>query len=106
MDAKDMKLADIKRGETLIVRCDCGHCSEFPYGHLQRHHKLPSSTLIFDLQFRLRCQKCKSTGPFRISLLDERFRGDPGGERIVVGAEAAVLKLVPGQKRLKPPLGA
>ena len=98
MDAKDMRLADIKRGETLIVRCHCGRCTEFPYGHLQRHHKLPSDTLIFDLQFKMRCKACKSAGPFRISLLDERFQGDPSGERIVVGAEPIVLKLMPGRK--------
>jgi hypothetical protein len=98
MDTKDMRLSDVRPNETIIVRCHCGHCAEFPYGHLQRHNKLPSSMLIFDLQFKMRCKACKSAGPFRISLLDERFRGQTGGERIVVGAEAIVLKLVPGRK--------
>jgi hypothetical protein len=97
MDAKDIRLVDIKPGETIIARCHCGHCAEFPYGHLQRHHKLPSSTLIFDLQFKMRCKACKSAGPFRIALLDERFRGNPGSERIIVGAEVIALKLVPGR---------
>lgn len=93
-----MRLADVRQNETIIVRCHCGHCAEFPYGQLQRQHKLPSSTLIFDLQFKMRCKSCKSAGPFRIALLDERFRDQPGSERIIVGAEAAVLKLVPGRK--------
>ena len=43
-----------------------------------------------DLQFRLRCQGCNHRDGFRITIFDERTRGDnskPRLERVVVAGE-------------------
>ena len=50
--------------------------------------KAPSDTLVFDLQFQLRCKGCNGWRGFRITILDNRTRGDnwkPRLERVVVG---------------------
>jgi hypothetical protein len=59
-------------------------------GTLQRLHRIPSTTLVFDLQYRLRCRHCRRDRGFKISLRDERARGDLGKdsiERVVVPAQ-------------------
>jgi hypothetical protein len=51
---------------------------------------LPSDTLVFDLQFRLRCSHCNARAGFRITIFNERTRGDsskPRLERAVVVGE-------------------
>jgi len=35
---------------------------------LQRRYRIPSSTLIFDLQYRLRCRHCNATKGFAIDV--------------------------------------
>ena len=72
-----------------MVRCGCGR-SEYPPGYLQRRYRMPSDTLVYDLQFRLRCQGCDRRGGFRISIFDGRSRGDNSKlrlERVVVAGE-------------------
>jgi hypothetical protein len=76
--------------EVIVVRCPCGRSVEYHKGFLQRRHRLPSDTLVFDLQFRLRCSHCNARAGFRISILDERERWDnskPRLERVVVAGE-------------------
>jgi hypothetical protein len=41
------------------VQCSCGHFCRFANGELQRRHKLPFDLLVYDLQYRLRCQVCQ-----------------------------------------------
>jgi hypothetical protein len=56
----------------------------------QRRHRLPSDTLVFDLQFRLRCKGCNRWSGFRITIFDDRTRGDnskPRLARVVVAGE-------------------
>jgi hypothetical protein len=96
-DPLSLRLGDLKRSQTIRVRCGCGRLTEFPHGHLQRRYRIPSNVLVFDLQFRLRCSGCRSRGPFRISIINERDRGSatPMPERVIVGASGAkVLRLV------------
>ena len=38
--------------------------------------------LVFDLQFRLQCQGCNRRGGFRITIFDERTRGDSSKRRL------------------------
>ena len=48
---------------------------------------MSSDTLVFDLQFRLRCSHCNRWRGFRITIFDNRTRGDnlkPRLERVVV----------------------
>jgi hypothetical protein len=58
---------------------------------LQRHHHLPSTMLVFDLQFRYRCKQCNCTNGFRITVWDDRARGIPSAdrrERVIVAGDA------------------
>jgi hypothetical protein len=73
----------------IVVRCGCGR-SEYPPGFLQRRYRVPSDTLVYDLQFRLRCSHCNRRAGFRITIFDDRTRGDsskPRLERVVVAGE-------------------
>jgi hypothetical protein len=85
-----LRLGDLAAHEVIVVRCGCGRSVEFPPGFLQRRHRLASDTLVFDLQFRLRCSHCNRRSGFRITIFDKRTRGDnskPRLERVVVAGE-------------------
>ena len=69
-DPRKLRLYEIGSADVLTVQCSCGHFSRFASGELQRRHKLPSDMLIYDLQFRLRCQMCRRKKGFRILLWD------------------------------------
>jgi hypothetical protein len=59
---------------------------------LQRLRRVSSATLVYDLQFRLRCRHCNRRSGFRIAVVDDRGRGDksaPKRERVVVPGEIA-----------------
>ena len=58
------------------MHCPCERSVEYHPGFLQRRHRLPSDTLVFDLQFRLRCAHCNARAGFRITVFDTRKRGD------------------------------
>ena len=81
-----LRLGDLAAHEVIVVRCPCERSVEFPPGFLQRRHRFPSDTLVFDLQFRLRCKGCNRRSGFRITIFDVRTRGDnlkPRLERVV-----------------------
>ncbi len=85
---KTLRLIDLKAYEVVAVRCKCGRIVHYPNGYLQRHAKLSSLTLIYDLQFRLRCAHCNSRDGFQISVEDHRHIGDnskPILRRVIVG---------------------
>jgi hypothetical protein len=85
-----LRLGDLAAHEVIVVRCPCERSVEFPPGYLQRRHQMPSDTLVFDLQFRLRCEGCNRRAGFRITIFDNRTRGDnskPRLERVVVAGE-------------------
>ena len=85
-----LRLGDLAPHEVIVVRCPCGRDVEFPPGFLQRRHRMPSDTLVYDLQFRLRCSHCNRRSGFRITIFDNRTRGDnskPRLERAVVAGE-------------------
>jgi len=80
----------VAKHEVIVVRCGCGRSVEYPPGFLQRTYRLAWDTLVYDLQFRLRCQGCNRRGGFRITIFDGRTRGDsskPRLERVVVAGE-------------------
>ena len=69
-----------------MIRCGCGRSVEYPPDFLLQRYRLASDTLVFDLQFRLQCQGCNRRGEFRVTIFDERSRGDsskPRLERVV-----------------------
>jgi hypothetical protein len=69
-DPRKLRLYEMKPCDVLTAQCSCGHFSRFASGELQRRHKLPSDLLIYDLQYRLRCQVCQRKKGFRILLWD------------------------------------
>jgi hypothetical protein len=90
-DAQPLRLIDLKRYEHIIVRCQCGRTVLDMPGVLQRQHLLHSTTLIFDLQFRLRCSHCRAFADFEITVVDMRNMGDnskPCPERVIVSRGA------------------
>jgi hypothetical protein len=75
-DPRLLRLLDLAPYETIEVQCICGYSVQYPYGLLQRKYRVRSDSLVFDLQFRLRCKHCNRWKGFQISLLDERNRGN------------------------------
>jgi hypothetical protein len=74
-DPRTIRLFDLAAHEAVIVTCQCGRISEYRQGMLQRVHRIPSDTLLYDLQFRLRCSHCQRRDDFKIELQDTRFVG-------------------------------
>ena len=61
-------------------------------GFLQRRYRMPSDTLVWNLQFRLRCKGCNRRAGFRIAIFDNRTaaitRTAVGAGGCGVGSEA------------------
>ena len=86
-DARCLRLFDLKPYEHIIVRCKCGSIVQFMPGVLQRRHRVPSDTLTYDLQFKLRCSRCRAFNGFEIIVKDVRNIGDnskPCPELVIV----------------------
>jgi hypothetical protein len=89
-DPRLLRLLDLADYGIIVLSCPCGRIVEYRGGVLQRLHRFPSDTLIYDLQFRLRCRHCNRRSGFRIAVEDDRGRGDnsaPKRERVVVAGE-------------------
>ena len=95
-DPRTLRLLDVAPHECIVVSCPCGRIIEYPPGLLQRRHRIASDTLIFDLQFRLRCGHCNRLSGFRIAVADQRGRGD----KAVVRTERVIVPAEPPPKRL------
>jgi len=78
-EPRTLRLYDMGANDVLTVQCACGRLARFAAGELQRRHRVPSDTLIYDLQYRLRCgfSQCKRRDGVRIVLWD----GEPTGPR-------------------------
>ena len=90
-DHRLLRLLDIAEHDFVRVICPCGRIVEYRPGLLQRRHRIRSDTLVYDLQFRLRCRHCNRRSGFRIAVVDGRGFGDnsvPRRERIVVPGDA------------------
>lgn len=89
-DTRCLRLFDLKPYEHMIVRCRCGRIAQYMPGVLQRRHRVPSDTLIYDLQFRLRCSGCRAFNGFEITVKDMRNIGDnskPCPVRVIVARD-------------------
>jgi hypothetical protein len=82
-DPRLWRLFDLARDETIVIRCPCEHGNvSFGPGELQRRRRVPSDTLIYDLQYRMRRQRCGRTQGFTITVLRLRTdRSQLSGER-------------------------
>ena len=72
-DPRLLRLLDLADYEMVVVSCPCGRIVEYRRGVLQRLHRFPSDTLVYDLQFRLRCRHCNRRSGFRIAVVDMVF---------------------------------
>ena len=75
-DPRTLRLYDLTPHEIVEVRCTCGRIVEYGHRFLARNLRIASDTLVYDLQFRLRCKHCNLTDGFKISILDRRDIGD------------------------------
>src|SRR5690349_13389859 len=102
MNEKELRLLDLAPNETIRVYCQCGRITEFSHGYLQRMRRLPSTFLVYDLQWRLKCRHCNARSDFKITIFDEKYRtvnsDQQPPERVIVPGPAQVLRLVPGGK--------
>jgi hypothetical protein len=86
-DDRLIRLFDLAPHEKIIVYCECGWVTEYGRGALQRQHRIPSDTLVYDLQFRLRCKHCNRIDGFGITIFDARCLANsslPRVERVIV----------------------
>jgi hypothetical protein len=90
-DPRMYRLMDLKPNEAVEVTCRCGRSVVYLPGTMQRWHRVPSDTLIFDLQFRLRCKHCNRRDGFRIAVLDhdKLSRSAPDCRTVVVDGRNA-----------------
>ena len=86
-DPRHLRLWDIGPNESACIRCKCGRSVQFQQGALQRLRRVPSDTLLYDLQYRFRCKRCNADRDFRITL-EER--------KTSVSAEGRIIVIVPG----------
>ena len=70
-DPRTLRLFDLGPHEAILVRCECGRMSEYGPGLLQRLHRIPSDTLIYDLQ-SLRHPISSATAGSGASALEQR----------------------------------
>jgi hypothetical protein len=75
-DSRGLQLWDVRDGQKIVVTCTCGQIAHFLPGVLRRLHKLPSDTLVYDLRYRLRCQKCRSRDHFTVTVEEDRWPRD------------------------------
>jgi hypothetical protein len=75
-DPRTLRLFDLTPHEVVEVVCTCGRIVEYSHRLLARHHRIASDTLVYDLQYRLRCKHCNVTDGFKISIVDQRHLGD------------------------------
>ncbi len=101
-DIRFTRLFHLADHERVVVRCPCGANIEFHPGAFPKRYRTPSDTLIYDLQFRLRCQHCKRRRGFEIAIGSIRRMGTssaPIPARIVVPMEPG-FEVKPTQPKL------
>jgi hypothetical protein len=91
MDPRTLRLFDLQPHHSVTVRCQCGRVIEFLSGTLQRWYRLPSDTLVYDLQYRLRCRHCNRRDGFTIAVVDRDARAASSdrdaGETVIAKGE-------------------
>src|SRR5271163_2094551 len=86
-DMRRTRLYDLAEDERVHVRCVCGASVIYHPGAFPKKYRTPSDTLLYDLQFRLRCGHCNRNHSFEISIATTRMIGsssNPQPDKIVV----------------------
>jgi hypothetical protein len=79
-----LPLIDLDPGDNDPELSGCGRIVEYGYGILRRHHRLPSTMLVFDLKFRYRCQQCRCIDGFRIRSGYQAASGNPAAAGVIL----------------------
>lgn len=74
-DPRTLRLFDLGPHEAVIVTCQCGWVVTYGNGFLQRRHRVPSDTLLYDLQYRFHCKRCNRRTGFKVAIQDRRHIG-------------------------------
>jgi len=82
-DIRELRLADLGPYDTISIGCACGRWVDFIPQSVERR-KWPRKAIIRELKFR--CTACNRRSGFRITIFDERTRGDDTRrkERVIV----------------------
>ena len=78
MDQADIRLTrlfDLAEDERVHVRCVCGASVIFHPAAFPKKYRVPSDTLLYDLQYRLRCRHCNRNHSFEIAIGSTRMIG-------------------------------
>ena len=70
---RELRIGDLGPFDTIDVHCPCGRSVNFIPRYVERH-RWPKKAIIRELKFR--CTACGRRSGFRISIFDERGRGD------------------------------
>jgi hypothetical protein len=71
-------------------------------GSLQRLHHLPSDTLVYDLQYRLRCIKCRADRGLEIIIQDMREISYRAGKPLSIMVVEELIATM--NRRIPPPV--
>jgi hypothetical protein len=64
-DARAMPLWDIGQNQAVFIRWKCGRVGQYGPGALQRLHRLPSDTLIYDFEVPPQVPEVQLAGQLR-----------------------------------------
>jgi predicted nucleic-acid-binding Zn-ribbon protein len=67
-DWRSRRIWDLEHNEKIVIACSCGRSVHYSAGHIQRLHRIPSDTLIYDLRYRFRCSRCNSRDGVEVSI--------------------------------------
>jgi hypothetical protein len=67
-DIRRTRIFDLAETEVVSIRCQCGRVTEIPPRLWVLNHRVPSDTLIYDLQYRLKCDRCSRKTGFQIAI--------------------------------------
>jgi hypothetical protein len=73
-----LRIHDLEPAEVIEVVCLCQRIVNLTAATLFRLHRIPSDTLIYDLQFLLKCGRCGRRDDFKIAVVDLTDRHKPG----------------------------
>ena len=79
----ELTIGDLTCNDTLRVYCTCGRIVEYLPG-MPRKKGIPETKRIADIRFR--CTRCGAISGFRVTIFDERTRGDRSkmSEKVII----------------------
>ncbi len=79
-DIRRTRLYDLADHERIHVQCQCGFIAEFHPTLFPKRYRTPSDTLVYDLQFKLKCSHCGRKAGFEIAIMSRRMVGSSSNQ--------------------------